>query len=192
MMKKSYFSGLRKDLHAYQTMRREIIKQSGDALHHAKRAIFAIHREERSEALEHLDKTEMILKALLKQYKKTPALFSEGSYKEALEEYVEAYLFLCFVSGKAMGQLSTFEVPSEVYLAGLCDVPGELHRYAIRAATKRDYDLVERCGRVSEEIMTTLVEFNLTRYLRNKFDQAKQAARKLEQVRYEVSLSRKF
>lgn len=191
MMKKSYFNRLRTDLHAYQTMRREIIKQSGDALHHSKRAIFAMHRDELIEAEDHLKKAEDILRALRKAHQKTPALFSEGSYKEALEEYVEASLFFRFVRNQEIGDIKILDIPSEVYLAGLCDLPGELQRYAIRAATKRNYDLVDRCGKASSEIIGTLIAFNLTRYLRNKFDQAKQAARKLEEISYEVSLSRR-
>jgi hypothetical protein len=33
-----------------------------------------------------------------------------------------------------------------------------------------------------------LIEFNLTKYLRNKFDQAKGAGRKIEEIVYEVGL----
>jgi predicted translin family RNA/ssDNA-binding protein len=41
---------------------------------------------------------------------------------------------------------------------------------------------------LASDIIGELIEFNLTSYLRNKFDQAKSAAQKLEQVVYEVSL----
>ena len=41
---------------------------------------------------------------------------------------------------------------------------------------------------MAQEIMGELIEFDLTSYLRTKFDQAKQAVRKLEEVVYEVSL----
>ena len=41
---------------------------------------------------------------------------------------------------------------------------------------------------MAQEIIGELIEFNLTSYLRNKFDQAKGAVRKIEHVVYEVSL----
>jgi predicted translin family RNA/ssDNA-binding protein len=87
-----------------------------------------------------------------------------------------------------MGGLKKLAVSDEVFVAGICDVPGELYRYAIRAATARDFLTVKKCAEAADEIIGELVEFNLTSYLRNKFDQAKQALHKLEQVVYETSL----
>jgi hypothetical protein len=41
---------------------------------------------------------------------------------------------------------------------------------------------------MAEEIVHEMVDMNLTGYNRQKFDQAKQALQKLQQVVYEVSL----
>ena len=67
---------------------------------------------------------------------------------------------------------------------------GELYRYAIKSATEKKFDLVKKCYDQAEEIITELVDMDLTGYNRQKFDQAKQALQKLEQVVYEVSLKR--
>jgi len=67
-------------------------------------------------------------------------------------------------------------------------VPGELYRYAIKSATVRDLKMTKKCAEMAREIIGELIEFNLTSYLRTKFDQAKQAVQKLEQVVYEVSI----
>lgn len=182
-----YLQSLKKDLHTYQATRREVIKQSDDALHQAKRAIFALQRDTVQEAKEKLDAVEKVFFGLNKKYKKMPRIYEEGAYKAALEEFVEASLFYQFVTKGTIGKLSGLVIPMESYLAGLCDVPGELYRYAIKAATNKDIPTVKNCAQMAEDIMGELVEMNLTSYLRTKFDQAKQAVQKLEQVVYEVS-----
>ncbi len=123
-----------------------------------------------------------------KQYQKDPGLFSEGSYQAGLEEFVEAELFRQFIATKKIGAIKGLKISNDIYVAGLCDVPGELQRYAIKAATARDFKLVEDCATAATLILNELVEFNLTSYLRTKFDQAKQAMHRLEQVVYETTL----
>lgn len=187
---KKLFSVLKASQLAYANKRREVIKQSGDAQHHAKRAIFALQRGDTKEAQERLDSARKIFTQLEKQYQKDPGLFSEGSYQAGLEEFVEADLFRQFIETKKIGMIKGLKVSNDIYLAGLCDVPGELQRYAIRAATNRDFALAEQCAQMTTAILHELVEFNLTSYLRTKFDQAKQAMHRLEQVVYENSLRR--
>ncbi len=184
---KKYLQKLRSDLHAYALVRRDVIKMSDDALHHAKRAIFALHRENTSEAKGKLQETEALLAELRQRCKKDPRIADEGAYRAAQEEYVEAAVFFRFVT---TGKIGEVKIPTEgdIYLAGLCDVPGELYRLAIRAATKKDMTLVKHCADTAAEIIGELIEFNLTSYLRTKFDQAKQAAHKLEDIVYETSI----
>lgn len=191
MLKKSYVEKLKKELHAYALIRRDVIKNADDALHHAKRVVFDLHRADFKEADAKLKIVETIMKDLNKRYKKNPEIQDEGTYKAALEEYVEASLFYQFILKGDIGEVKGLPVSGEVYLAGLCDVPGELFRYAIKAATNHDVATVKKCADVANEIIGELMEFNLTKYLRNKFDQAKQAAHKLEMVVYEVTLRAK-
>jgi len=188
MLKKSYVEKLKKDLHEYALIRRDVIKNADDALHHAKRVVFDLHRGDIKEADKKLRLVESIIKDLNKKYKKNEKIHDEGAYMAALEEYVEASLFYQFVVKGSMSEVKGLEVTGETYLAGLCDVPGELFRYAIRAATNHDAQTVKKCADTANEIIGELMEFNLTKYLRNKFDQAKQAAHRLEMVVYEVTL----
>lgn len=190
MLYKKYLNALRSDLHTYALIRRDIIKQSDDALHHAKRAVFALQRGEESEAQEKLRQTEILLAGIQKKYRKNLRVQAEGAFRAALEEYVEATLLHQFVTTGSIGKIKQLAIDGEVYLAGLCDVPGELYRYAIAAATKGEVELVKRCAEMGLEIVGELIEFNLTSYLRTKFDQAKQAVHKLEKVVYDVSLRR--
>lgn len=184
----SKIAKIKQGLHAYSEERRNIIKLAGDALHTAKRVIFALQRDNVVEAQEKLAAVEKMLAEINAKYKKTAGLLSEGAYEAALEEYVEARLFFSFVTKRKITFVAKIKITDNLFLAGLCDVPGELYRYALRSATKRDFKTVAECADAAEEIIGSLIEFNLTSYLRTKFDQAKQAGQKLEQVVYEVSL----
>lgn len=188
MLQKAYIRKLKKHMLAYAEQRRDVIKQAGDALHASKRAIFAMHRDDLKEAKEKLKTAESLLKKLQKKYAKDPRVLSEGSMREGLEEYVEATLLFQFMNTGKIGQITNIDITETVYIAGLCDVPGELQRYAVKAATERDVKTVQKCQKAAEEILGELIEFNLTKYLRTKFDQAKQVVRRIEQIVYELSL----
>ena len=47
MLNKKYFQAVRKDLLSYAGQRREVIKISGDAQQQAKKAIFALQRDDK-------------------------------------------------------------------------------------------------------------------------------------------------
>ena len=188
MLSKPYIQKIKKEYLDYAQKRREVIKMSGDALHFAKRVIFAVHRHDQKEAQTKLEQAEQILKDLNKQFRNEKDLFDEGAYRAALEEYVEAKLFFEFVKTGKMNEIKTVPIESDVFLAGICDVPGELQRFAVNSATARNFKAVHECKLAAEEIIGELMEFDLTSYLRTKFDQAKQALHRLEQVEYEVTL----
>ena len=189
MLQKTYLQTLKKSLHTYAEKRRDVIKLSGDALHLSKRAIFSMHRGDMKEAEIKLADAKKLLLSVHTKFKAVPELLTEGSYHAGMEEYVEAALLHQFLkTGKLGEELKGLDVPRDVFLAGLCDVPGELYRYAIRAATEHNLDLVNACNTMAQDIVESLTEFEFTKYLRTKFDQAKQAAHKLEYVVYEVSL----
>ncbi len=190
MLDKKYLAKVRQDLLAYTEKRREVIKLSGDAQHLSKKAIFALQRDDAPTAKECLEKAKAIILELNKKHQKDPAIFEEGSYRAAIEEYTESKLFSLFVGGKSLGDIKDFEVDSDTFIGGLSDVVGEIYRYAIKSATEKKFKEVERCYTVAEEIVSEMVDMNLTGYNRQKFDQAKGALQKLEQVKYEVSLRR--
>ncbi|OGH69403.1 MAG: hypothetical protein A2754_02675 [Candidatus Magasanikbacteria bacterium RIFCSPHIGHO2_01_FULL_47_8] len=188
MLNKKYFEEIRQDLLGYAAKRREVIKSAGDAQHMAKKAIFAMQRDASKDAESFLKQAESLLLELNKKFKTEPDLFTEGSYRAALEEYTEAALLHQYLSGETIGKIKNLTIDSDTFVGGLCDLPGELLRYAIKAATERNFAMVKKCYDVAEEIIGELVDMDLTGYNRQKFDQAKQALHKLQQVVYEVSL----
>jgi len=188
MLCKKNIKSIRTNLTDYDKKRLDVIKRSNTALHYAKRVIFTLHRGNFDEAGVKLKEVESNFKEIAKKYAKDPKVFTEGSYKAALEEYVEAKLFYLFLHGKKMGKITEVNVAPEIYIAGLADVPGEMLRFAVMSATNKDFKMVKKCVEGASEIIGEMMEFNLTSYLRTKLDQAKGAVRKLEQVQYEISL----
>ncbi len=188
MLDKTFFSKIREKLLNYSNYRRELIKLSGDIEQQSKKAIFAFQRDDfeggdnlLQEAVERFKEADNIIKNDNK-------LKNEGSYRAALEEYTEAAIFRQCLKDEKVGGFKDPEVEADIYITGLCDVPGELLRYAIKSATEKNFDKVKKCHDIAEMIIVELVDMNLTGYSRQKFDQAKQALHKLEQVVYEVSL----
>jgi len=191
MLDKKYFQTLRVAILSYTTKRREVIKAAGDAQHLSKKAIFALQRDDSSEAVKCLSEAEKQLSGLYKRFKTEKGLTDEGSYLAGLEEWLEAKLFQQFLAGEKIGQVKcNMEIDPDLYISGLCDVPGELLRYAIKSATERKFDIVKKSYDTTEAIISELVDMDLTGYNRTKFDQAKGALHKLQQIVYETSLKK--
>lgn len=183
-----FFARLKDNYAAYDRERREIIKIAGDALTKAKQAIFSFHRNDVVGGKENLRSAESFIRAAALKFKKIPELGSEGSYRAALEEYTEARLFETFLEGKPIGQVSAPGMDEDIYLGGLFDLTGELVRYGVLKATERDKKEVQRAGAALEEIAGEIISMNITGSLRAKYDQMKQNLRKMEEIRYDLSM----
>ncbi len=190
MLDKKFFAKIRSILLNYSKKRREIIKISGDAQQLSKKSIFASQRNDFESAKKLINQSATLLKKIQLLAKTDRRLENEGSYKAALEEYIESFIFFQCVNNKTISDIKEINVDADIYISGICDVPGELYRYAIKSATDKNFDMTRKCYELCEEIILELVDMDLTGYNRQKFDQAKQALHKLEQVIYEVGLKR--
>ncbi len=171
--------------------RRIIINHSNSALHLAKQAIFAMHRDNLKEAKEKIVESENILLRLQKDFAKKQSLMKEGAWSAAREEYAEAKLFYAYVDGKRVGEIKEVKVLPEEYLGGLSDFTGELLRRAVLLSTKQKFESVEQIAEEVASVIHFLLSQNLSGVLRTKFDQAKKNQNKIEQIMYEISLRHK-
>ncbi len=185
---RQFFSGLKKKYSAYNSERQELIKVSSDALTSAKEAIFAFHRGGMEEGSTRLRSCIQFLGKAALKFKAIPELSSEGSYRAALEEFVEASLFEKFLQKKQIGEVKAPGLDEDVYLGGLFDMTGELVRYAVLKATERNYKEMERAYDVLKTVSGEIISMNITGALRSKYDQLKQSVRKMEEIRYDLSL----
>lgn len=191
MLNRNLFKHLKKDHDTYFTARRELIGIANTALSKAKQAIFALHRDDKKGATGLLQEIESTFKNLENKFKKLPELRGEGSYRAALEEYVEAKLFYGFLHSGKVDEIKTATIDASSYLAGLSDLTGELTRKAVQRATEGKTKEVEKLARAVREIIGELIKLDLTGYLRTKYDQAKQNLRKVEDVLYDIKIHRK-
>src|SRR3989338_2690679 len=187
MLNKKFFQKLKADYDARESERRQIISLSNVVLHDSKRVIFSLHRGGEQAAGQSLIEIEKILQQLEKKFSYN-RLKHEGAYNAAVEEYVEAKMFANVLGGKKIDAIKGFSVSVDSYLGGICDLVGELVRLAVNRAAEGKFNEVEKYKVIANDIMAELVEFDMTGYLRTKYDQAKGHLRKIEQVAYEVKL----
>ncbi len=168
--------------------RRELQQVSSEALAASKRAIFAYHRDDEAAAHEQLRVAQERLRTGAGIVKKVTKLAQEGSFRAAQEEYAEADLLRQYLERGQLGKVDGISDDAEIYLGGLSDMTGELVRRSVLHATEGDHETVERIFEDVRRVVELLMEMDLTGALRTKLDQAKQNLRKLEEIRYDLSL----
>jgi len=187
MINKKFLQNLKKDYSDYNNERRQIISLANVILHDSKRIIFSLHRGEIAKAEESFVEIEKIIKKLNEKFC-FERVYQEGSYKAGVEEYVEAKLFYFVLKNEKINKIKDIKLDFESYLGGLCDTTGELVRLAVNKAAQGEVAEVMKMKKIIEDILAELVEFDMTGYLRTKYDQARGNLRKIEQVNYEISL----
>lgn len=189
MIEEKFLVQLKKDYQANESQRRQIISASNAILFEAKKTIFALQRQELKAAEKKLSDISRALQDLEKRFGQD-RLRREGAYMAAAEEYLEAQTFLAAISRKKITPIKGLTLDYDSYLGGICDLIGELVRYATNQAAKGKFAEVGKINKLAEDIMSQLVDFDLTGYLRTKYDQARGHWRKLEQMAYEIKLRR--
>lgn len=192
MLDRQFLDALKSSASDYQKARQEVIRAADDTRNASKRAIFAMHRDDLSGADALLEEAVSGLDRIREMAGDVPKMLEEGSFRSALEEYVEARLYRDHLDGKPVGEvvIDGMEVPYDVYLGGLSDLVGEMQRRQVKLATAGDLEGVKVMRDSMEEIIGEMMEMDLTGYLRNKFDQAKNSFRRAEEVLYELSVRR--
>lgn len=187
MINKGFFKKLKKEYDENTGQRRQIISRSNDVLYNSKRVIFGLHRGSIDAAKQSLDEIEENLKGLEKKFG-FQRLVEEGAYKAAVEEYVEAKMFYLLLTGKKIDQIKGIKLDTETYLGGISDVTGELVRLAVNRVADGKKEEVAKIKKLINDIMSEMVEFDFTGYMRTKYDQARGNLKKIEQIDYEVKL----
>jgi predicted translin family RNA/ssDNA-binding protein len=184
-------------------LRETLIKKCRDAQKAAKQAIFALHRKDTAHALKLLKQCEAYIQMdLLPIVEEEPPLRT-GSFTAVMEEYAEGKLFYVWLLGmdeaapteKASGIIlrpDDFEIALEPdeYLGGLCDLTGEIGRFAVQQGTARDTEGVKQCLDANGGIymaIQTMERFPTG--ISKKMDQLRRSVEKLERILYEMSLS---
>ncbi len=180
------FVKLRKEIHDYDAERERLIKQSRDVLKLSKQIIYAVHRDDIKEAEKLIKQIEKEKKKLEDISKHSNKMEYEGSYKVAIQEYVEAILFYNFVK---TGKLVDLKVLAEHFVLGLADLPGEMVRKAVFLAGKGEVEKVIKIKDEVDMIYGELLKFDFRNNdIRRKVDSVKYDLRKLEDLVLDLKL----
>lgn len=189
MLNKDLIKYLKEKHGDFVKSRRILIKESGEVLSLSKRAIFAFHRDDFNQGNSLVKKAEDCLNSIQKRFiKKDISLLQEGSLKAAQEEFIEAKFFSLALTEKYLSKMKEIDINYESYIGGLCDLTGELTRKSVNLAIAGDFKKVFYFKEFIEEIIGELIQFDLTGYLRVKYDQAKNNLRKIEKICYDIKM----
>ena len=154
--------------------REKEIATSRDVIRESKKAIYSVHRGDMENAKANIS----TMKDLIKNFKGTSSI-----REVAFQEFVEAVCFYEFIESKRIPSFTEFDVSSESYIGGICDLSGELVRKAINASLDGDYKTLFEIKRVLGDIYGELLKLDFKNgELRKKFDRVKYSLIKLEEV----------
>jgi len=193
MINKTDFNNMQKELAAYDSQRELLIKKSRDVLKLSKQIIYAVHRGDLNQAQSQIKEIEKELSKLNQITKHSHALLSEGSYKIAVQEYVEALLYFHVIKNKKLPTHVQLKVQTKHYLLGLCDLTGEIVRKAVYLAGKGSYSEVIEFKDLVDQIYGGMLKFDFREpELRRKFDSIKYDLKKLEDLVLDLKLKGKL
>jgi predicted translin family RNA/ssDNA-binding protein len=188
MIDRKDFEMMRKNFSDFDAESDDLQAKSRDIIHLSKKVIYALHRGEKTSLQEMTKKVQ----ALKKQIKKFPELEFSGSFKVAMQEYVEAAAYFYFMQDKKLVPSSKLGVDNEYYLLGVCDLVGELNRKAVNSAIKGDYKMALLIQRFLSDLYAEFLGFDFRNSeLRRKFDTMKYEIKKVEDLVLELKLKKK-
>jgi len=190
MTRRIDFKKLKKDFDRFETQRENLVNLSRKIIQLSKKIIYAVHRRDIKSANKNTALIKKHVKALT--LFKDPKLTASGSYKIAIQEYVEALCYLEFVKHNTLLSYSKLGVDFEHYLLGLCDFTGELVRKALSAGIDGNFKEVFRIRNFVNELYNELLNFDFRNSeLRKKIDTIRWDLKKLDEMALELKLKGK-
>ncbi|MBW2967518.1 hypothetical protein KY362_03455 [Candidatus Woesearchaeota archaeon] len=192
MLDKKDLDSIRKSIDLYDKQRDVQIKASREVVKLSKQVIYAVHRDDMKSASKSLTEMKNGF-AALKAAAKHPKLMTSGSYKVAVQEFVEALSFFELSNGRHVPPNTKLKLDPEYYLMGLIDLTGELVRKAINSSINGDYATSVKLKGLVSELYDQLMLFNFSGgELRKKFDSVKYDLKKLDDLVLSLKMNNKI
>ncbi len=188
MLDKKYAKKVMENQSQIDKARRDLQAFSSQILGSSKRAIFALHRDAPQDARKELDEAKQGIKRGNELTKKQGRLTFEGAWRAAQEEYAEACVFEQYVRTGSVGPVEGVSADPDIFIGAISDLLGEMVRLSITRVVAGDRSFVATAFYDAREIVSFLLQMDLTGGLRSKVDQAKQHLRKIEEMNYDVQL----
>ena len=156
----------------------------------SKKVIALLRRDNIKEGKKIIIEIEDIIKEINKIFKKNKSLTGQNSYKEGIEEYIEAITFFNFLT-KSKKRIPGFVITGpEEMISGICDFTGELVRKAITVASVENFKQLSFYKKVVEEIADELTRIGFKGKLRQKYDEVERNLKKIENILYDIKLKK--
>jgi translin len=170
--------------------RDQALSQARTLTRHCANAIRAIHRDEDSLALQHLEAARELVSTLQQNLKDLPELFFAGYTQDALKEYAEAALVFALVDNDEIPTPEDLTLEPATYLQGLAEAVGELRRRCLDMLLKNHPSEAERLLGKMDDIYAILVTMDypdaITGGLRRLTDVARGI---IERTRGDITMS---
>ena len=192
MLDKKDLESIKSKIDSYEDQRDKVIRISRDVIKLSKKVIYALHRKDMKSAGRAVTQMNKEFRKLAPAAKH-PKLLASGSYKVAVQEYVEALCFYELMKNNRIPTNTKLKLDPEFYLMGLIDLTGELVRKAINSAIKGDYKTSVKLKDLVSDLYDELLLFDFAGgELRKKFDSVKYDLKKLDDLVLNLKLSRKI
>jgi len=187
LIDKADFNKIQKEMEFVEKRREEVIKKSREIIKLSKQIIYGIHRDDKN-----IPKLIADIKEKVSRLRTRGELQYTSFYKVAMQEYVEAVAMYEVLKNHKLPSQHFLFVSAPDYLAGLCDLTGELMRKANNFVIKNKPEdaimLKEIVDLIYGEFLALDIRDN---DLRKKADQIKYNLRKLEDIAYHLARRRR-
>jgi predicted translin family RNA/ssDNA-binding protein len=192
MLNKTDLEKIKKQIDSYELQRDKVIRLSRDIIKLSKKTIYALHRNDLSSSQKACTEMKKSFRSLA-SITKHPKLLASGSYKVAVQEFVEALCFYELTKNNRIPPNSALKLDPEFYLMGLIDLTGELVRKAINSAINEDYKTSVKLKGLVSDLYDELLLFDFAGgELRKKFDSVKYDLKKLDDLVLSLKLNNKI
>ncbi len=182
---------IRQRMDAFDEVREELIKRSRVILKLSKQIIYSLHRKDIETAGKFVLQIDKLMKELDALVEDNTKLIYSGSFKVAVQEYVEAVCYYYFIKERRVPGHTELGVGGEYYLLGMCDLTGELVRKAVNAGIDADVQEVLIIRDLVAEIYGEMLKFDFREgEIRKKFDSIKYDLKKLEDLVFQLKVKR--
>lgn len=172
-----------------ESERTKLQVKSNEVLRLSKQIIFALQRSDEKHAKDLLNQAEKSLLECKKLINNKSRLINDGSWRAALEEFLEARFFYQVIKSEPLSLPDNLSVDDPgILLGAISDLIGEMVRLAVRLVTSHEYSKIEGLHKIAEEFISFIISLDLTGNARSKGDQAKQHFRRFEDIRYDLSI----
>ena len=189
------FDSLREKYDSEDKVREDVIGRTRKIVKMSKEIIYALHRDDVKGAEPMIKEICDAVSVLAGELKDSKYYFT-GSFKVAVQEFIESLAYYHYV--KVGGLLLFDEVKSEYgvadidfeyYLLGVCDLSGELVRYALKSSIKENYNKVGGIHEFVTVIYEEMSKFDFRNSeLRKKSDGIRWDLAKLEEMMFELKI----